>query len=480
MSAGARLLVVDDEASIRDMLAFFFHKRGFEVLTASSFAEGVAAAGRLTPDVVLSDIKMPDGNGLDLLRKVKSDSPKVPVIMITAHTSTQDAIEAMKAGAVDYIAKPFNMEELAMIVDRALGEKNLIDENVYLKQELAAKYTFANIIGKGSRMQEIFRTIERIGKVSTTVLITGESGTGKELIARAIHYTSARKDKKFVSINCGALPETLLESELFGHERGAFTGAVKEKRGLFAEADAGTLFLDEISETTPTMQVKLLRAIQEKLIRKVGGNEETSVDVRIIAATNKDLAALVSEGRFREDLFYRINVIPIALPPLRSRSEDIAPLTQHFIGKICKEQRIPEKKISTEAMRLLEAYPWPGNVRELENTLERTVALEAGPVITVSSLPEAIALGVRTRVPDFESLPAEGINLEAYLEAVGKRLMREALDRCDGVQTKAAELLRMSFRSFRYYAKKYNLVKKDDIYDGEAGEPEGTEEAKPS
>jgi DNA-binding NtrC family response regulator len=480
MSAGARLLVVDDEASIRDMLAFFFHKRGFEVLTASSFAEGVAAAGRLTPDIVLSDIKMPDGNGLDLLRKVKADSPKIPVIMITAHTSTQDAIEAMKAGAVDYIAKPFNMEELAMIVDRALGEKNLLDENVYLKQELAAKYTFANILGKGSRMQEIFRTIERIGKVSTTVLITGESGTGKELIARAIHYTSSRKDKKFVSINCGALPETLLESELFGHERGAFTGAVRDKRGLFAEADDGTLFLDEISETTPTMQVKLLRAIQEKLIRKVGGNEETSVDVRIIAATNKDLTALVSEGRFREDLFYRINVIPIVLPPLRSRSEDIAPLTQHFIGKICKEQKIPEKKISTEAMRLLEAYPWPGNVRELENTLERTVALEPGPVITVSSLPEAIALGVRTRVPDFESLPAEGINLEAYLEAVGKRLMREALDRCDGVQTKAAELLRMSFRSFRYYAKKYNLVKKDDIYDGEPGEPEGTEEAKPS
>ncbi|HEX7253536.1 MAG TPA: sigma-54 dependent transcriptional regulator, partial [Thermoanaerobaculia bacterium] len=271
MSAGARLLVVDDEASIRDMLAFFFHKRGFEVLTASSFTEGIAAAGRLTPDIVLSDIKMPDGNGLDLLRKIKTDSPKVPVIMITAHTSTQDAIEAMKAGAVDYIAKPFNMEELAMIVDRALGEKNLLDENVYLKQELAAKYTFANIIGKGSRMQEIFRTIERIGKVSTTVLITGESGTGKELIARAIHYTSARKDKKFVSINCGALPETLLESELFGHERGAFTGAVKDKRGLFAEADNGTLFLDEISETTPTMQVKLLRSIQEKLIRKVGG-----------------------------------------------------------------------------------------------------------------------------------------------------------------------------------------------------------------
>jgi len=462
-----RILIVDDEASIRDMLAFFFHKRGFEVLTASNFTEGQASALRSTPDLVLSDIKMPDGNGLDLLRKIKADSPKTPVIMITAHTSTPDAIEAMKAGAVDYIAKPFNIEELGLIVDRALGEKQLRDENVYLKQELAAKYTFANIIGKGSRMQEIFRTIERIAKVSSTVLLTGESGTGKELIARAIHYTSIRKERKFVSINCGALPEPLLESELFGHERGSFTGAIKDKRGLFTEADNGTLFLDEISETTVTMQVKLLRAIQEKVIRKVGGNDEISVDVRIIAATNKDLTELVSSGRFREDLFYRINVIPIPLPPLRARLEDIAPLTQHFIGKICKEQKIPEKKISTEAMRLLEAYPWPGNVRELENTLERTVALEVGPVITVSSLPEAIALGVKTRVPDFESLPQEGINLESYLEAVGKRLMREALDRCDGVQTKAAELLHMSFRSFRYYAKKYSLVRRDEVYEGE-------------
>jgi len=469
--SGQRLLIVDDEASIRDMLAFFFHKRGFEVLTASNFTEGQASILRSTPDLVLCDIKMPDGNGLDLLRKVKAESPKTPVIMITAHTSTADAIEAMKAGAVDYIAKPFNIEELGLIVDRALGEKKLRDENVYLKQELAGKYTFANIIGKGSRMQEIFRTIERIARVSSTALLTGESGTGKELIARAIHYTSIRKDRKFVSINCGALPEPLLESELFGHERGAFTGAVKDKRGLFTEADHGTLFLDEISETTMTMQVKLLRAIQERVIRKVGGNEEVTIDVRIIAATNKDLSELVAAGRFREDLFYRINVIPIVLPPLRSRVEDIAPLTQYFITKVCKEQKIPEKKISTDAMRLLEAYPWPGNVRELENTLERTVALEPGPVITVSSLPESIALGVRTRVPDFESLPQEGINLESYLEAVGKRLMREALDRCDGVQTKAAELLHMSFRSFRYYAKKYSLVRKDELYETEEEAP---------
>ncbi len=467
--SGQRLLIVDDEASIRDMLAFFFHKRGFEVMTASNFTEGQASTLRSTPDLVLCDIKMPDGNGLDLLKKIKAESPKTPVIMITAHTSTADAIEAMKAGAVDYIAKPFNVEELGLIVDRALGEKELRDENVYLKQELAAKYTFANIIGKGSRMQEIFRTIERIAKVSSTVLLTGESGTGKELIARAIHYTSIRKDRKFVSINCGALPEPLLESELFGHERGAFTGAIKDKRGLFTDADHGTLFLDEISETTLTMQVKLLRAIQERVIRKVGGNEEVTIDVRIIAATNKDLTELVADGKFREDLFYRINVIPIALPPLRARLEDIAPLTQYFIAKVCVDQKIPEKKISTEAMRLLEAYPWPGNVRELENTLERTVALEAGPVITVSSLPESIALGVKTRVPDFESLPQEGINLESYLETVGKRLMREALDRCEGVQTKAAELLHMSFRSFRYYAKKYSLVRRDEIYEA-AGE----------
>ncbi|MFY9550623.1 MAG: sigma-54 dependent transcriptional regulator [Thermoanaerobaculia bacterium] len=471
-----RLLIVDDEKSLREVLQYFFHKQGFEVSIAANYTEGVAAALRASPDVILCDIKMPDGNGLDLLARVREEKLETPVIMITAHTSTEDAIQAMKRGAIDYIKKPFDNDELLLIVRRALGEKQLQEENTYLKQELAGKYQFANIIGRGSRMQEIFRTIERIGKVSSTVLLTGESGTGKELIARAIHFSSVRKDRKFVSINCGALPEALLESELFGHERGAFTGAVREKRGLFQEADSGTLFLDEISETTPTMQVKLLRAIQEKLIRKVGGNDEVSVDARIIAATNKDLNDLVAEGRFREDLFYRINVIPIPLPPLRSRTEDIAHLTTHFITKLCKDQRIPEKRISVEAMRLLEAYPWPGNVRELENTLERTVALEAGPVINASSLPETVALGVRTRVPDFESLPEEGINLEAYLETVGKRLMREALDRCGGVQTKAAELLHMSFRSFRYYAKKYSLVHKEEMYGEEDGGPsEATE-----
>ena len=474
--SGPRLLIVDDHEPLRLTLEAIFLQQGFGVVTAASYTEGLDKAVRANPDVILCDIRMGrDGSGLDLLKKLREDNVQTPVIMITAHTSTEDAVEAMKQGAIDYIAKPFNNDELVLIVKRAVGEKQLQEENLYLRQELAGKYRFANIIGKGGRMQEIFRTIERIGKVSSTALLSGESGTGKELIARAIHFSSVRKDRKFVSINCGALPETLLESELFGHERGAFTGAVREKRGLFQEADGGTLFLDEISETTLTMQVKLLRAIQEKVIRRVGGNDEVSVDARIIAATNKDLNDLVSEGRFREDLFYRINVIPIALPPLRSRTEDIAPLTSHFISKICKEQRIPEKKISMEAMRLLEAYPWPGNVRELENTLERTVALEPGPVINASSLPESIALGLRSRVPDFESLPEEGINLEAYLETVGKRLMREALDRCSGVQTKAAELLHMSFRSFRYYAKKYNLVHKEEMYEGEGDAPAAKE-----
>jgi len=476
--SGPRLLIVDDNAALRTTLETIFLREGFGVAMAGSYTEGMEAAVRSNPDVILCDIRMgKDGSGLDLLKKLREENVHTPVIMITAHTSTEDAIEAMKRGAIDYIAKPFNNDELVLVVKRAVGEKRLQDENVYLRQELASKYTFANIIGRGARMQEIFRTIERIGKVSSTVLLTGESGTGKEVIARAIHFSSTRRERKFVSINCGALPETLLESELFGHERGAFTGAVREKRGLFHEADGGTLFLDEISETTSTMQVKLLRAIQEKVIRRVGGNEEAAVDVRIIAATNKDLNDLVAEGKFREDLFYRINVIPIALPPLRSRAEDIAPLTTHFITKVCKEQKIPEKKISIEAMRLLEAYPWPGNVRELENTLERTVALEPGPVINASSLPEAIALGVRTRVPDFESLPEEGINLEAYLETVGKRLMREALDRCGGVQTKAAELLHMSFRSFRYYAKKYALIHREEMYPEDGSAPAEAEES---
>jgi two-component system response regulator PilR (NtrC family) len=308
-------------------------------------------------------------------------------------------------------------------------------------------------------MQEIFSIVQRIAKTMSTVLISGESGTGKELIARAIHYNSDRRGK-FVSINCGALPETLLESELFGHERGAFTGAIREKRGLFHEADRGTIFLDEIGETSTAMQIKLLRVLQDRIVRRVGSNVEAAVDVRVIAATNRDLSESIREGTFREDLFYRINVIPITLPPLRQRKEDIPLLVDHFIEKFSLRMEVPRRRISSDAMRAIEKYHWPGNVRELENVIERMIALETADVLTTKSLPEHVLLG--GRIPDASFvLPPEGLSLEEHLEAIAKIFMLQALERCGGVQTQAAELLRMSFRSFRYYAKKYDLMPRD-------------------
>jgi len=312
-------------------------------------------------------------------------------------------------------------------------------------------------------MQEIFSIVQRIAKTTSTVLISGDSGTGKELIARAIHYNSGRRGK-FVSINCGALPETLLESELFGHERGAFTGAIREKKGLFHEADRGTIFLDEIGETSTAMQIKLLRVLQDHVVRRVGSNSETQVEVRVIAATNRDLAESIRAGTFREDLFYRINVIPIALPPLRQRREDIALLVEHFITKYSTSMGVPPKRISSDAMRSIEKYHWPGNVRELENVVERMIALESSDVLTTKSLPEHVLLG--GSIPDMTfDIPPEGISLENHLEGIGKIFMLKALERSGGVQTQAAELLKMSFRSFRYYAKKYELIARDGKQD---------------
>jgi two-component system response regulator PilR (NtrC family) len=387
--------------------------------------------------------------------------------MITAHTSTKSAVEALKAGAHDYIAKPFDIDELKIIVSKAVERKELEDENLHLRTALEERHTFANIIGKSAKMQEIFGIVQRIARATSTVLISGESGTGKELIARAIHYNSGRRGK-FVGINCGAMPETLLESELFGHERGAFTGAIREKRGLFHEAERGTIFLDEIGETTPSVQIKLLRVLQDRIVRRVGSNVETQVDVRVIAATNRDLNESIRNGNFREDLFYRINVIPIALPPLRQRKEDIPLLVDHFIAKFSRQLDVPQKRISSDAMRLIEKYHWPGNVRELENVVERMIALEASDVLTTKSLPEHVLLG--GAIPDVATfdLPAEGISLQDHLESIGKIFMLKALERSGGVQTQAAELLRMSFRSFRYYAKKYDLIPRDVVeVDGE-------------
>ncbi len=461
------VLIVDDEASLRDFLSIVFEEDGWRVETAASIADGRAAVQKSEPDLILCDLMLPDGSGLDLLREAKAQNSSIAVIMITAHTSTKSAVEALKAGAFDYIAKPFDIDEMKIIVRNAVERKELEDENIHLRSALEERFTFSNIIGKSARMQEIFSIVQRIAKTMSTVLISGESGTGKELIARAIHYNSGRRGK-FVSINCGALPETLLESELFGHERGAFTGAIREKRGLFQEADRGTIFLDEIGETSTAMQIKLLRVLQDRLVRKVGSNVETLVDVRVIAATNRDLSESIRNGTFREDLFYRINVIPIALPPLRQRREDIPLLVDHFIAKYSKNMGIPPKRISADAMRALDKYQWAGNVRELENVIERMIALEPSDVLTTKSLPEHVLIGGAIPEVSFE-LPPEGMSLEHHLESIAKIFMLKALERTGGVQTQAAELLRMSFRSFRYYAKKYELIarEKDEVVEVE-------------
>lgn len=453
------LLIVDDEASLRDFMTIVFEEEGWQVQSAASLAEARAVLARGEPDLVLCDVMVPDGSGIDFLREAKAQMPSLPFIMITAYTSTKTAVDALKAGAFDYIAKPFDIDELKIIVRKAVERKELEDENLHLRTALEERFTFANIIGRSPKMQDIFSIVQRIARTQSTVLLSGESGTGKELIARAIHYNSGRRGK-FVSINCGALPETLLESELFGHERGAFTGAIREKRGLFTEADRGTIFLDEIGETSTGMQIKLLRVLQERVVRRVGSNTEAAVDVRVIAATNRDLGESIQKGTFREDLFYRINVIPIMLPPLRQRREDIPLLVDHFITKFCRSAEIEPKKISADAMRAIEKYSWPGNVRELENVVERMIALEAADVLTTKSLPEQVLLG--GVVPDMTfELPATGISLQDHLESIGKIFMLKALERTGGVQTQAAELLRMSFRSFRYYAKKYDLIPRD-------------------
>ncbi len=458
--AGPLILIVDDEPGITGMLSIVLEKEGYGVRTAGSCAEGLRLVEEASPDLVLTDLRMPDGTGFDVLRRARETSPETPVVMLTAYTSTKTAIEALKAGAYDYVSKPFDVEELKHVVGKALERKRLSDENVALRSQIEERPALGALIGVSRRMRAVFDMIERIGRTTSTVLITGESGTGKELIARAIHRSSPRAGRPFVSINCGALPESLLESELFGHEKGAFTGAVREKKGLFREAEGGTLFLDEIGETSVAMQVKLLRALQERLVRRVGGNVEEPVDVRIICATNKDLAKMVSEKSFREDFYYRIAVIPLPIPPLRERREDIPLLVRHFLKQVAEEQGIPEKKITSEAMRVLEGHPWPGNVRELENLIERTVALEAGSVITTASLPESFLRPAGVPAEAMQSpfdLPLESFRLEAYLEWIGKRLMQQALERANGIRKDAAKLVGMSERSFRYYAKKYGL-----------------------
>jgi len=417
-------------------------------------------------DLVISDISMPDGSGVDVLRTARETQPDCIVILITAYASTESAIEALKLGAYDYIIKPFDVEELRIVLKNALEKRQLEQENTLLKRELKETSRFDDLVGESPAMEQVKALLDRVAPTNSTVLIWGESGTGKELAARAIHRRSPRRAKQFVSINCGALPDELLESELFGHVKGSFTGAVATKKGLFEVADGGTIFLDEIGDTSPAMQVKLLRVLQERQIRRVGGTEQLEVDVRIITATNQDLESMVREKRFREDLYYRINVIAIKMPPLREKREDLAALANHFLGKYNKIMGKRIREIAPDAMRQLMEYSWPGNVRELENVIERAVALEGSDRI----LPASFNREVVSRTDEAQPLPVVlndgGIDLETQLERLRERFMNEALSRTQGVQTRAAELLGMSFRSFRYFAKKYNLMESKEPKEG--------------
>ena len=442
---------------MRELLSIVLRREGYDVTLAENGRAAVERLERGRFDLLISDIKMPDMTGVDVLRAAKRLDPDILGLMITAFASADTAIEAMRLGAHDYLSKPFDVDELKMKVRNALEQRLLRQENVLLKRALGSTHQFANIVGRSDKMLAIFKLIEQIARTDSTVLVTGESGTGKEWVARAIHFYSLRRDRPFVALNCGALPETLLESELFGHMKGAFTGASANKKGLIEAAEKGTLFLDEIGEMTPMMQVKLLRVLQERKFRRLGGVEELEGAMRVIAATNQDVPRLVSEGKFREDLFYRINVIPIHLPPLRERGEDIVLLAEYFLVKYRERMAKDIHSLSQETIELLEAYEWPGNIRELENVIERAVALEKSQTILPESLPEHVARRAPKGPAAAGLLPESGFNLEEHVEGVEKEYITQALVRAGGVQVKAAELLGMSFRSFRYYAKKYNL-----------------------
>jgi two-component system response regulator PilR (NtrC family) len=453
-----RILVVDDERSMRELLAIVLRREGYEVLLAENGRTAIALLEREPIDLLISDIKMPDLSGVDVLRAAKKIDQDILGIMITAFASTETAVEAMRLGACDYLSKPFDIDLLKMKVREKIENRQLKQENVLLKRTLGLSHQFSNIIGRSEAMLEVFKMIETVARTNSTILLTGESGTGKGLVAQAIHFHSLRRDKPMVSLNCGALPENLLESELFGHMRGSFTGADSNKKGLLEVAERGTVFLDEIAEMSAVMQVKLLRVLQERRFRRVGGLEELQADIRVIAATNQDLARAISDGRFREDLYYRINVIPIALPPLRERREDIPLIAEHFLVKYTEQMDKGITGISNEAMDLLVRHDWPGNIRELENVMERAVALEGTPAILSESLPASVrGEAARTVAAPVEGLPESGFDLEAHVKEIEMTYIAEALKRAGGVQVKAAELLGMSFRSFRYYVKKYNL-----------------------
>ena len=450
-----RILIVDDEPSMQEFLEILLQRDGHETVCCHSAESALVALENDDFDLVISDIRMGGMSGLDLLDRIIDLHPETLVLVITAHGTTESAVEAMKRGAYDYVTKPFSVDEIRMVVQKALEKKNLSTENRLLRRQLSDRVNLPSLVGKSLSMASVSELIRQVADTRTNILITGESGTGKDLVARAIHALSERKSRPFVVVNCGAIPENLLESELFGHVKGAFTGAISQKMGLFEVADGGTLFLDEVGELPHALQVKLLRALQEKTFKRVGGTSDIHVDVRILSATNRELEEDVRSGRFREDLYYRLNVIEVKLPALRERPEDIPPLLQHFIERFASEQRKAIREASSEVLAAFEGYAFPGNVRELENLVERAVTLTSGERIEIDSLPESV---FRRGEPEVCSrIPEGGVDLESLLGDYERSLLREALERTGGVKKRAAALVGVSFRSFRYRLEKLGL-----------------------
>jgi len=460
-----RILVVDDEESIREFLEIMLKKEGFEVTCAEDGLKAKEVLAKKSFDMVISDLQMPNMTGIELLKHVKDSYPDLVFMLITAFGTTESAVEAMKMGAYDYLTKPFKIDEVRLNIHNALRSKNLETENRTLKKELTKEYSFQNLVGNSDAMHKIYDLVKRVSTTPTNVLITGESGTGKEVVAKSIHYNGPLKDKPFVTINCGAIPEQLMESEMFGHKKGSFTGAIADKVGLFEVADGGSLFLDEVGELPVSIQVKLLRSIQERIIRRVGATDDIKVEVRLIAATNRDLESMVKEGTFRQDLFYRLNVINIRTPSLRERRDDIPLLANHFLKKYDERLNKTISSISTEAMEMLKKYDYPGNVRELENIIERTVALEGGATILPESLPPFVNTPSGRKMASSHEIEIgdDGVDLDKIMGQIEKELLVKAIHSAGGVKKKASKLLNITFRSMRYRVEKYGLGSTDDL-----------------
>ena len=456
MEYEGKILIVDDDQTMRRSLVNWFESEGHNVYSSASGEEAIKKIKDSSYDIIITELKMPGINGLEVLRYTKRLDSDTEVIIITAYGTVETAVNAMKEGAYDYIVKPFSPEEIDHIVKKIIEHQSLIRENIILREQLYERHRFENIIGKSNKMQDIYALIENIAQSNITVLIQGESGTGKEMIARAIHNASLRRDKPFITVSCGAIPETILESELFGHEKGAFTGAIARKEGRFEMADKGTLFMDEIAEMSLKSQVDLLRVLQEREFRRVGGTEVIKVDVRIIAATNKDLDKEVERGRFREDLYYRLHVVPINLPPLRERHEDIPLLVRHFLEKYNTQYNRKIKEVSPSTFNILLQYDWPGNVRQLEHVIEHTILMTKGEIIQARNLPEKLQRKSKIKTDD-TVLEGENLNFKENVEKFKKQSIIKALQSAQGVKKEAARILGISPRNLSYFIRKYEM-----------------------